>query len=232
MNDANIYILHIETSTKICSVALSRGKEIVDFLDLAEGMNHAALLAPSIDRLLQSTTLHPGELSAISISAGPGSYTGLRVGSSTAKAMAYALKIPLLPIPTLYALAHAALKLYPQATMVMPMLDARRNEVFTALYDKDMKEIIPVSSMILEKEVLSNLLSRDQLLVFCGDGSGKLEETMIPSNSVIDRSILSSAVHLAEPAFEMFLGHRYSDVMHFVPFYLKPPNITKPRVAG
>lgn len=229
MIDANIYILHIETSTRICSIALSREREIIEFLDLTEGMNHSALLAPAIDRLLKTNSLSPGDLSAISVSSGPGSYTGLRVGNSTAKAMAYALGIPLLAVPTLYALAHAALKQHPRANFAMPMLDARRNEVYTALYDNDLNEIIPVSSMILEQNALETLMSPHQLTVFCGDGSWKLAETMIPENSVIDRSIHSSAVHLAGPAFEMFLGHRFSDVMHFVPFYLKPPNITKPR---
>ena len=229
MIDANIYILHIETSTRICSVALSQGRKIIGFLDLAEGMNHTALLTPSIEKLLDANSLRPQDLSAISISSGPGSYTGLRVGSSTAKAFAYALRIPLLPVPTLYALAHAALKLYPEANRIMPMLDARRNEVYTALYDRELNEMILVSSMILQQDVLIPLLGNDQLTVFCGDGSGKLEETMLPENSVIDSSILSSAVHLVDPAIEMFQGHRYSDVMHFVPFYLKPPNITKPR---
>src|SRR6187431_1856868 len=100
-----MYILHIETSTAVCSVALSRDRTLVAFLDLEEGMNHTAQLSPIISQLIQSASIKPTDLGAIAVSSGPGSYTGLRVGSSTAKAMAYSLGIPLIAVPTLITLA-------------------------------------------------------------------------------------------------------------------------------
>ncbi|HUR32091.1 MAG TPA: tRNA (adenosine(37)-N6)-threonylcarbamoyltransferase complex dimerization subunit type 1 TsaB, partial [Saprospiraceae bacterium] len=127
-----MYFLHIETSTKICSVAISQDLELIGSLDLTEGMNHTALLAPSIEELLRLTGIQLSELGAISVSSGPGSFTGLRVGGSTAKAMAYSLQIPILAVPTLLSLAVAASKNYPEADCLMPMLDARRNEVYTS----------------------------------------------------------------------------------------------------
>src|SRR5687768_8833714 len=144
-----MYILHIETSTSACSVALSRGRNVLDSIHLKEGMNHTALLAPSIEKLLKSNNLKTKDLEAVSISSGPGSYTGLRVGASTAIGMAYSLKIPILEIPTLTSLAKMAFDKYPGIGLVMPMIDARRNEVYTALFDRSLKIRFPVTSIIL-----------------------------------------------------------------------------------
>ena len=227
-----MHILHIETSTKICSIAVSYGKEVLGFLDLTEGMNHTALLAPAINELLKSKSIKPGDLAAVSVSSGPGSYTGLRVGSSTAKAMAYALGIPLLPVPSLYALAGAAIKQQPKAQLVIPMIDARRNEVYTAVYDQDLQELVPVSSMLLDTSSLERILDSEKLIILCGDGSWKDDQDRLPEHTLIDRSIQSSAIHLVDPAYDMFLGHRHGDILHFVPFYLKPPNITQPRTLA
>lgn len=231
MIDANTYILHIETSTKVSSIAISKGSEIIGFLDLKEGMNHTALLAPAIDQLMKTNSLQNKQLAAISISSGPGSYTGLRVGSSTAKAMAYSLGIPILSVPTLLALANAAFEKYPDAQLVMPMLDARRNEVYTAIYNPDLLEYIPVSSLILEKKILSELITPEKLIVICGDGAAKVGNEIGGDRTRIDPTILTSAAHLVGPALRMYRKHQYSDAMHFVPFYLKPPNITQPRIV-
>ena len=227
-----MYILHIETSTRVCSIALSNESEVIGSLDLLEGMNHTALLTPSIDQLLNSKGLVPSDLSAISVSSGPGSFTGLRVGSSTAKAMAYTLGIPILAIPTLLSLAGAAIKQYPEADWIMPMLDARRNEVYTTVYDRSLQELIPVSSLILEKEVLKSLIPSEIKAILCGDGAIKVDPGSIPPKTRIDQSVHCSAIHLVEPAHRLWALRQYSDPMHFVPFYLKPPNITKPRVTA
>lgn len=231
MIDANTYILHIETSTKVSSVAISKGSEIIGFLDLKEGMNHTALLVPAIDQLMKTNLLLYNQLAAISVSSGPGSYTGLRVGSSTAKAMAYSLGIPILSVPTLLALANAAFGKHPDTQLVMPMLDARRNEVYTAIYNPDLQEIVPVSSLILEKKLLSELITTEKKIVICGDGAAKVAKDIAGDRIHIDPSILTSAAHLISPALRMYRDHHYSDAMHFVPFYLKPPNITPPRIV-
>lgn len=225
MIDINMYILHIETSTKICSIALSRGENVVGSIDLLEGMNHTALLAPAIDQLLTSKGLLPGQLEAISVSAGPGSYTGLRVGSSTAKAMAYTLQIPILAVPTLLSLAGAAFERYPHAELAIPMCDARRDEVYAAIYDRQLNEVVPVSALILHKD-LDDFLPVSKLIVLNGEGAAKLN--LNPSDTIIiDTTIQCNAVHLVKPARAMMTNREWSDALHFVPFYMKPPNITK-----
>src|SRR5690349_15060759 len=135
-----MYILHIETSTKICSVAISEDDRLLEHVDLPEGMNHTALLTPAIAEILKTCQLIPKDLGAVAVSSGPGSYTGLRVGSSTAKAMAYSLKIPIIPVPTLLALASAGMIKHPGSSAAIPMLDARRNEVYMAMYGPGLVE--------------------------------------------------------------------------------------------
>jgi tRNA threonylcarbamoyladenosine biosynthesis protein TsaB len=226
-----MYILHIETSTKICSVALSRDEELIDCLERTEGMNHTALLAPMISQLLKSAYIKPGELGAISVSSGPGSYTGLRVGSSTAKAMAYSLNIPLLSIATLSALAGASFDKYPEADLALPMLDARRNEVYTALYDRTLTQLFPTTSLVLDKDAL-DFVPSEKIVVCSGDGAFKVKGMpQVPPNSIIDPDLQISARHLISPAFDLLARKEYSDPMHFVPHYLKPPNITHQRKA-
>ncbi len=222
-----MYILHIETSTKVCSVALSLDETLLNYIDLDEGMNHAAILAPAIKRLLSITNTRPGDLGAISVSSGPGSYTGLRVGCSTAKAMAYSLKIPLISIPTLMALASAAFVSHPEAGLALPMLDARRNEVYTSLFDREMNQSFPTSSIVLDLPTLQALIPFDKIVVSCGDGAMKLKGMNLElSNLKIDSELQSSARHLVGSAFNRLSLNQLSDPMHFVPDYLKPPNIT------
>ena len=223
-----MYILHIETSTRTCSIALSRGQELLGAVDIADSMNHTALLTPAIERLMKTAGLRLADLGAISVSAGPGSYTGLRVGSSTAKGIAYALQIPILAVPTLLSLAQAAFHNHPEAEIVMPMMDARRNEVYTCVYDRNLNELIPVSSIILDQIEWGDLLPTGKKVICCGDGSNKLDGLMTGKDIIIDSSIQCQAIYLIAPALELIARHIYSDPMHFAPFYLKPPNITQP----
>ena len=222
-------ILHIETSTKICSVALSHGRTVLGSIHLNEGMNHTALLTPSIDQLLQSNNIETGDLTAVSISSGPGSYTGLRVGASTAIGMAYSLKIPILEIPTLTSLAKIAFDKYPATDLVMPMIDARRDEVYTAVFDRKLNIRFQVSSFILGDNLWDDVGVSGEMVVFCGDGSPKMEAWIKGTKGIIDPSIESNALNMVELAFEKYNAGEFSDPFRFVPFYLKPPNITKPR---
>lgn len=241
-----MYILHIETSTKICSVALSQDGSLLSFVDEMDGSNHTSLLAPMIRDLLKSASITIKDLGAISVCSGPGSYTGLRVGGSTAKAMAYSLNIPLLSIPTLAALAWAGFKEHPEADYVLPMLDARRNEVYLNLYDRDMQELFPTSSVILDKGALSFIPEYKKsdeentpkristksfsLTICCGDGAFKLNTLHLTRPGIIvDDQILSVAQHQVSLAFRLLSARNFSDPMHFVPSYLKPPNITQPK---
>lgn len=221
-------ILHIETSTSVCSIALSSEDQLLAWKASEPGMNHTAILAPMISDLLAHQRVTPLDLKAISVNSGPGSYTGLRVGSSTAKGMAYSLGLPILGVPGLYAMAYQAKKLHPDADAFMPMIDARRMEVYTALYDGQLNEIVPPSSLILENEILATLTKRKNRVIAPGDGAEKLTFQMAPS-LVADCSIKADARYLVSPAWELFLQQQFESALHFVPFYLKPPNITQPR---
>jgi len=200
---------------------------------MEDGMNHTALLAPAIEELLKSASLVPGDLGAIAVSSGPGSYTGLRVGSSTAKAMAYSLGRPLISVPTLMALASAAFERHPEARYAMPMIDARRKEVYSILYDRSMSEVWPVSSVILSEEFFETGIPMDGKVICCGDGSLKIGELSSKArNLTIDATIQCRARHLIKPAMEAQGEGKYQDPLHFVPYYHKPPNITEPKKAG
>ncbi len=225
-----MYLLHIETSTNICSVALSKGDVLLQCIELSEGLNHTAMLAPMIDQVLKENQLLPSDLSAVSVSSGPGSYTGLRVGSSTAKAMAYSLAIPIIGVPTLLSLAYAASEHYPDMDYFLPMLDARRNEVYVALFDNDLNEVMQVSSLIVENETVRELIPAGKIMA-CGDGAKKVEKLGAEIGIEVDPRIICSARHLIRPAFQQFISGRKGDPMHFVPFYMKPPNITQQRKA-
>jgi len=225
-----MYILHIETSTKVCSVALSQGDRLLNCIELDEGMNHTAVLAPTIQQLLKGVSIKVSDLGAISVSSGPGSYTGLRVGCATAKAMAYSLNIPILAIPTLTSLADAVFVKFPEAEWALPMLDARRNEVYTSLFDRNMKQVVPVSSVILDEESLMDLIPETGKVVSCGDGAFKLKNMAARfPNLILSLEIQSSATHLIMPALRKLSTGEFSDPMNFVPNYLKPPNITQQR---
>jgi tRNA threonylcarbamoyladenosine biosynthesis protein TsaB len=225
-----MYILHIETSTKVCSVALSRDKLLLGLEETTEGMNHAALLSPMINTLLKKANVSTHDLEAVSISSGPGSYTGLRVGGSTAKAFSYSLEIPLVAVPTLEALAHAARLAYPDATHFLPMLDARRNEVFSSLFDRNGQAVWPDSSVIVDQDWISEELADLGQVVCCGDGAFKLKPYLSEyPNLLLADEIVCSARHLIGPALDLLTRDVTENPLHFVPSYLKPPNITQPR---
>ncbi len=227
-----MYILHIETSTVVCSVALSKGHTLLDSIDMNDGMNHAAMLAPTIEGLLQSASIRPAELDAIAVCSGPGSYTGLRVGSATAKAMAYSLGKPLIGIPTLQALANAAFDQHPEAEFALPMIDARRREVYTAVYNRSLEAILPVSSAILNEEFFTKGIPVNGMVVSCGDGSLKIGDLVSLTPGLrVDTSIICSARYMVALAVDAFMKGNFEDPLHFVPHYLKSPNITEPKKA-
>lgn len=228
-----MYILHIETSTSICSIALSKDDDMMAYNDMHEDMNHTAILAPAIERLLASENISPDGLTAIAVSSGPGSYTGLRVGGATSKAMAYALGKPLISIPTLEALASAVFDRHPEAQFALPMIDARRDEVYTALFDRSMHMIWPVSSVILEASFFMHDLPKEGSIISCGDGSLKINDLVdLAENLSVDIQIQCSARHLLSLARSKYERGDFEDSLHFVPFYLKPPNITKSKKVG
>ncbi len=223
-----MYILHIETATKVCSVALSQDDRLLDYRDLSEGMNHTALLVPSIEALMTRLGIRMDELGAVAVSSGPGSYTGLRVGGSTGKGIAYGLKIPLVQVPTLLALALAGAEKHPDASYVLPMLDARRNEVYTALFSPAGQQWWEDTAAIVDQSLLKMATQNPGSLLVCGDGAFKVRPFAGPGTDVlVDEEVGCSARHLVKPAWASLCRRETVDPLHFVPSYLKPPNITQ-----
>ncbi len=225
-----MYILHIETSTRDGSVALSAGERVIQEVNIPETSSQASMLTPAIQALLSAGSIRPKDLSAICVSSGPGSYTGLRVGSSTAKAMSYSLGIPLLSVPALAGLAVSIFDHYPDADYALPMLDARRREVYAAIYDREMKEIWPVQSVILDEVFFTDHLPVRDKIVAGGDGAVKIgSEANYCPGLTIDRELRCRAGALAGLALARYQAGVVEDPIHFVPFYIKPPHITTPK---
>ena len=220
-------ILIIETSTEVCSVSLLKDGYLVDFIESDEGQNHARLVTVFAESLLSRNKLQPTELSAIAVSKGPGSYTGLRIGVSTAKGICYAGNIPLIAIGTLEAMAkHVALNMKQygiaddKLTLFCPMIDARRMEVFSMLLDENGTVLKPITADIIDDSFLAFELSNKQV-VFFGNGSEKCETIIKSPNAIFLPNIKASAQHMTELVWQAYNNNQFEDVAYFEPFYLK-----------
>lgn len=210
-------ILHIETATKVCSVALSLDgtlTQIREFKD--EGYSHGEQLTVLIQEVLDLQGITTQSLSAVSVSAGPGSYTGLRIGVSTAKGLCYALNIPLISVDTLQAMAEVARIVYP-ASNLCPMIDARRMEVFSLITNFDADILKPVSADVLDE---NSYLDFEPFVCF-GDGAKKMEELWGDRNIEFDLELDPSAKGQIALAYRKFLNQEFEDVAYFEPAYLK-----------
>ncbi|RYM35978.1 tRNA (adenosine(37)-N6)-threonylcarbamoyltransferase complex dimerization subunit type 1 TsaB [Brumimicrobium glaciale] len=209
--------LHIETSTKVCSVALSENGQLIDLLEeSSDAYIHSERLTVFIDQICKKNNWKLNELDAIVVTSGPGSYTGLRIGVSTAKGLCYALSIPMIAVNTLESIAYLARKKHPNSS-ICAMIDARRMEVFSTIFDADFKVIKSLSADILEEESYEKYLP----IVVCGDGASKTKEIWNNRDVIIDESIVSSAAGQVEIAFEKFKNEQFEDVAYFEPKYLK-----------
>lgn len=210
-------ILHIETATKVCSVALSVDGELArleEFKD--EGYSHGEQLTLLIQKVLDQQGMKAEQLSAVSVSAGPGSYTGLRIGVSTAKGLCYAVKIPLISVDTLQAMAEVARVQYPSFNLC-PMIDARRMEVFSLITNFDEEILKPVSADILDENSYADF----EPFVCFGDGARKMEELWADRNIDFDLDLEPSAKGQIHLAYQKFLKQEFEDVAYFEPAYLK-----------
>jgi tRNA threonylcarbamoyladenosine biosynthesis protein TsaB len=220
-------ILIIETSTEVCSVSLLKDGTLLDLIESDEGQNHARLVTVFAENLLSRNKLQPRELNAVAVSKGPGSYTGLRIGVSTAKGICFAGNIPLIAVGTLEAMAkHVALnkKLFgipdDKLTLFCPMIDARRMEVFSMLLDENSTVLNPITADIIDDSFLSHELSNKQV-VFFGNGSEKCEKIIKSPNALFLPNIKASARHMTELVWEAYNNNHFEDVAYFEPFYLK-----------
>jgi len=221
-------ILSLETGTEICSVGLSRDGKLLSLRENTEGRNHARLLGVFVDELLSEMGMKPSGLDAVAVGIGPGSYTGLRVGVSMAKGLCYGLNIPLIAVNSLQALAQVALEDYQagilevdtlEDTLLSPMIDARRMEVYTQLFDCSLTPQSDIAAMILDETTFSELLLRKKILVF-GDGASKVK-TVISDPGVREIPVLPSARGMSSIAERLFQSSDFVDIAYFEPFYLK-----------
>ena len=218
-------ILHIETSTEICSVCISEGERCIGSKLSDEPFVHTRQATLMIEAIFSEHGLKASDLDAISVSQGPGSYTGLRVGASIAKGMCFGLNIPLIAIKTLKSIAHAA----SDATsdhLYIPMIDARRMEVYLSQYDSELKPLVEDEPVILEEHDFTGLLSHYSKLVFCGNGSFKFEAAYSHPNYIFKR-VVCDAKHLIPLAISKFRSKDFVNIGSFTPNYIKPAKVTK-----
>jgi tRNA threonylcarbamoyladenosine biosynthesis protein TsaB len=219
-------ILSIETATSVCSVALHNEQgEMIALAELFQENVHAQKLMPLIDALLQQGGVSRGELVAMAVSSGPGSYTGLRIGVSTAKGLAYALGLPLISVDTLDALARRAAAFIDAAHAVVPMIDARRMEVYCKVLDGQMSELVPLAPLIIDEKSFDPYLSSGKVF-FLGDANEKVREVIKHENAVFV-PLLNSASTVGEIAAVKFQEKEFEDVAYFEPNYLKEFRVLK-----
>jgi tRNA threonylcarbamoyladenosine biosynthesis protein TsaB len=217
-----IRIIHIETATTTCSVAAGENGVLVAVRSVHDGYKHAENVLRLVEEVMQEAGWKNDELSAIAVSAGPGSYTGLRIGVSTAKGLCYALDIPLIAVSTLYSLASGFRRKFPDSeALICPMLDARRMEVYTALFSKNLDRLKPDAPLIVEGlDSVPEIL--EQSIVFFGDGAEKCEVVLAHPNASFNKSIQISAEDMVQSAFALYLTQTFEDLAYFEPEYLKP----------
>ena len=210
-------ILHIETATKVCSVALSVDGELKQLQELKDdGYAHGEQLTILIQQVLDLQGITSGMLSAVSVSAGPGSYTGLRIGVSTAKGLCYALGIPLIAVNTLKSMAAIGKMKYPDLNLC-PMIDARRMEVFSLIMNPQSEIVKQVSADILNEHSYVDF----EPFVCFGDGAAKMQELWAGRQITFDPELEPSAIGQVSVAYEKYLKRKFEDVAYFEPDYLK-----------
>lgn len=222
-------ILLIETATSTCSVALSENGQILALKELNEANIHASQITLFIDDVMLNAKKEYADLDAVAVSMGPGSYTGLRIGVSTAKGLCYALDIPLIAVDTIQAMASGLLQArdFPENALLIPMIDARRMEVYTGVYQKDLSILEPVSAKIVDENSFKEF-DKYELFLF-GDGSDKFKSLFSNRSNINFLDFSTSAAHLSVLATEKFKNSQFEDVAYFEPFYLKDFLVTSPK---
>ena len=216
-------ILHIETSTSVCSVAVSEdGKVIFDKADRT-GNNHAEALGSFVDEAMSFADSHAIPLDAVAVSGGPGSYTGLRIGVSMAKGVCYALDIQLISVSTLELMCVPVLLRYDdmeENALLCPMIDARRMEVYASLYDRALKPVRDIQADVVDSDTYRKWLD-ERPVYFFGNGAAKCIETINHPNAHLIDGIEPLAKWMMPLAEKKMLNNIHEDVAYYVPFYLK-----------
>ncbi len=216
-------IVHIETATDICSVALSENGAILTSEENYEGPNHNIVLAPYVDKMVSFADSHAIPIDAVAVSCGPGSYTGLRIGVSTAKGLCYGRNLKLISVSTLELLCVPLLlhrEDIPENALLCPMLDARRMEVYSAIYTRALKTVKEISADIIDEQSYKDYLDK-QPVVFFGNGAEKIKGVINHPNAIFADNIKPLAKNMLPLAERAFLQSKWEDVAYFEPFYLK-----------
>lgn len=224
-------ILNIETSAQICSVAVSMDGMIDFHIESEESMQHAALLAGYVERCLDHIARREQKLDAVAVSLGPGSYTGLRIGMSLAKGLCYAKDVPLIGVSTLELLAVKGMFGYRDAEgdeILVPMIDARRMEVYTAAYDFSLKTLMEPQALILDENSYMNLPA-DKKIIFIGDGATKAREVVKHPGALFLTNAMPVAMDMTALSERACRRGEFMDTAYAVPFYLKEYQATKPK---
>ncbi|EGD35031.1 glycoprotease family protein [Capnocytophaga sp. oral taxon 338 str. F0234] len=214
-------ILSLETSGKNCSVALFTDSNLVCLVEeQTESFSHSENLHVFIERVLKESAVDPHQISAIAISAGPGSYTGLRIGTATAKGLCYGWGIPLIALPTLRILAERVTYEFTDIKYIIPMIDARRMEVFTAVYNHDFSPIVGERAEILTESTFDTYLNEGKT-IFLGDGITKFQAICKHKNAYFWENKFPSAKQMGVLAFKQYNQQHFENIAYFEPFYLK-----------
>ncbi len=210
-------IIHIETSTSVCSAALSSDGVVQCHFENFEGPSHASLLGVYVKQIMDFSRDKGVKVDAVAVSSGPGSYTGLRIGVSEAKGLCFGLKVPLISVPTLELLACTTMfrNYFEEDVLYCPMIDARRMEVYSAVYDNALNDVVPVGAYVIDEHTFSDLLD-NRRIVFSG-------------NAIFVEGIVPLATDMLALAERAFRNGQFEDVAYFEPFYLKEFIATTPK---
>ncbi|ETZ21101.1 tRNA (adenosine(37)-N6)-threonylcarbamoyltransferase complex dimerization subunit type 1 TsaB [Pedobacter sp. V48] len=222
-------ILQIETATQVCSAAIAHDGKTIALKELMANNIHAGSITLFIKEAMDSTGLQFEDLDAVAVSMGPGSYTGLRIGVSTAKGLCFALDKPLIAIPTLQMMAQGFMLQNPDYDgLICAMIDARRMEVFTSIYNNDLKTVSPVSAKIIDERSFAEDLNNN-IITFIGNGAAKCTDVLKQENARFSELNFNSASYMSKLAHEAYESSRFEDVAYFEPFYLKDFVLTTPK---
>lgn len=226
-------ILNIETATQICSVALSKDGKTISFCESNDTNSHASQLTVLIQKLLKTSDVSIEQLDAVAVSKGPGSYTGLRIGVSTAKGICFGANIPLIAIDTLTALANGVRSIRSISEdepkkLLCPLIDARRMEVYTSVFKPDLSTIEEVNAKIIDDKSFLDILDKYEILFF-GNGAEKCKETITHKNALFIDKINNSADFMSDLSEKAFQNKDFEDLAYFEPFYLKDFVATIPK---
>ena len=214
-------ILNIETSSPICSVCLAKDGQVIDYREDRQGNSHARILTVLIDEIMRSNSLTYKGIDAIAVSAGPGSYTGLRIGTSTAKGLCYAMNKPMIAIPTLLSLAIGIQqKVKSDTAFYLPVVDARRMDIYTALFDRQCNEVLKTFFATADKD-FEKMLAPYPEIYFGGSAALKCKGILDPPRFHFVEAVDCDSRMMTGVAEKKFAAKQFEDVAYFQPFYLK-----------